>query len=461
MFFSKELYVQGLKNIKTIGIGSAVTVILLNILHANDKIDSFKRVDSYVVNEKIGNVALAPATCLMVIFALIMAAAMFSFLNKRKDSDFFHSLPQKRICVYFSFVCALFTWIAGITLSTIAINSLLFITFLPISVSFEDVSIIFLFFIGYTVSAFVAAGIVTVCRMISGTGISLFFYTATAFVIPRIIFTYVVDYVRYLNPSVIISETWLDFFSIDKSFYFVFSDSRTYYSVTKDLGGFGDPLLMISLLIQAIFLFALGGLLYKSRRSELAGQGTGSKGIQLAFKTAVCLPLLFVAISNLVNGSDEASAFILLILSLLAYFLFELILSKNVKKATFGMVTFVIPLALSAVLLFSCVGIAECFRITSPKIDNIDFVTVTENVYLNKEYIECINVPMSSETVKEIFVIALENSSNQNTVPKEYESAVTVTFNLKNGDKKYKHVYFTKDDMELILREVNNILKER
>lgn len=45
------------------------------------------------------------------VFAPVMMLYLFSFLNKRNSSDFYHSLPNTRLSLFFSFFAAVMTWV--------------------------------------------------------------------------------------------------------------------------------------------------------------------------------------------------------------------------------------------------------------------------------------------------------------------------------------------------------------
>ncbi|MBE6649537.1 MAG: hypothetical protein E7614_08495 [Ruminococcaceae bacterium] len=461
MFFSKDLYIQGLKKIRTVGIGSAATVILLNIFYAYTRYEGRSH---YYYEVDCGRIA--PFAFLTALFSIGLVSSMFSFLNKRRDSDFYHSIPQKRLCVYFSFIVAVITWIAGINLLTIIINSF-FIEACP----GYHVPILnsVLAFIGYTVSALVAASVATVCRMLAGTGVAYFFYTASFFIVPRILILIFNSVLNEFNHSIILNDASLGIFSNEYSLYFTFSE----FGSGKP-GNFANPLLLFSLFLESAIFFAIGARLYQKRRSELAGQSKGSKKVHAFFRTLVVLPMLYVASVGIFINPAETYIWVMLGLSLLFHFLFELIMSKNAKKAFTGMVTFIIPLIVSAGLVGYTLGVAEFFRETNPEVDEISYITIENRngyhegdiyIFMEKEYVTCFDFQFSSETAKETVTKALEATSkgtDGTALSYSYpDNSAIVKFSLKDGKEISRIVYFSNDEMELILREVNNILKER
>ena len=51
-----------------------------------------------------------------IILPMMMMIA-FSYLNGRKTSDFYHVIPVKRECIYFSTIFAVIAWIAGLIIA--------------------------------------------------------------------------------------------------------------------------------------------------------------------------------------------------------------------------------------------------------------------------------------------------------------------------------------------------------
>ena len=115
--FSPKLYLQGLRKVRTLGIAVAIVMIALNAwipLMCMNTSRSF--VDGKAVITAVEAGQFAPFGLLFLIFAPLLVYNMFSYLNERKSSDFFHALPQKRICVYVSFMSAILTWILSVLL---------------------------------------------------------------------------------------------------------------------------------------------------------------------------------------------------------------------------------------------------------------------------------------------------------------------------------------------------------
>ena len=101
--FSVKLYLQGLRKVRTLGVAMAIVMIALNAWIPLMSISEYTYLidETTIVIEPVEMGMFAPFSLLFLIFAPLLVYNMFSYLNERRASDFFHALPQKRICVYY------------------------------------------------------------------------------------------------------------------------------------------------------------------------------------------------------------------------------------------------------------------------------------------------------------------------------------------------------------------------
>jgi len=241
---------------------------------------------------------------------------------------------------------------------------------------------------------------------------------------------------------------------LENSLYFTLKE----FGNENNCGSFENVWLIITLIAECILFYGIGALLYKNLKSEFAGKNIGIKKVQLIFRTAITLPLIWTSMIYFITKSDEIISSVLLGLSLLLHFLFELILSKSAKKAVVGMVAFLIPLLISIGLFASSYGIAEGFRATSPTTDEINYITVEELRYCDRDNsVFVIDLCLNSETAKTTFLNALKGKSEKSISNSEFDSKLTVKFTLKNGKEQYREVYFSEDDMKSLRNEAQNV----
>ena len=61
--------------------------------------------------------------CLLI--APLLTFRIFFFLNSRKGSDFYHAVPQNRLCLYGSFLAAVWTYLALLVFGSSLISGVL------------------------------------------------------------------------------------------------------------------------------------------------------------------------------------------------------------------------------------------------------------------------------------------------------------------------------------------------
>ena len=227
--FSGKLYVQSLKKVRTLGIAVMIAVVLLNMFlpimgiinsvqtdrrheaHLQEIEDQIKYYeehpeeafnDYYNLNyyteylesikdeprepQPVEDYEFAPFLWAMMGFAPLLVIAMFSFLNERKQSDFYHSLPQTRVCVYLSMVAAIFTWLIGVIVVSVGVNALLWSFAKYYTFTFGTIlsNIAFYFVLGLFMS-----GSLAVAMMITGTTVSNLLIYAFLMLFPRYLYT--------------------------------------------------------------------------------------------------------------------------------------------------------------------------------------------------------------------------------------------------------------------------------
>ena len=158
--FSLKLYKEGLQRIKVVGIAAAISVIFLNAVVPFIEILNSRPYDGQdIIGRSVTSVEpyeFMPFGLLMLAFAAVFAFSMFSFLNERNRSDFFHAIPKKRECVYVSFVLAILTWIFGILCVSAVLNATFysFAEFYSVNFSVVIVTPLVLFLASAMIAAF-------------------------------------------------------------------------------------------------------------------------------------------------------------------------------------------------------------------------------------------------------------------------------------------------------------------
>ncbi len=377
-WFSVKLYLEGLKKIKTAGIASAIIVIALNAI-----VPTFAIIDSNMswpgqvrTVSTVPIVGFAPFNLLMMLLGAILAASMFSYLNERNKCDFWHAVPHKRTCVYFSFVASIWTWILGIIIASSLVNLLLWVIakYYIVSVSTFFVSIAV-----YFLAAIMMATFMILAMSITGTTISNLLIMALLMLFVRVIGVIFVTCVQDITAVLDIDYSILRILKFDFCLPIALLSFRA--SV------FGDALLLLYSLGVVIFLVALGAVCYHWRSSETATKSAPNATMQHIYRCAVTLPFVFlIATFGVMGIADTGTVVILVILSLLTWIIFELMTTKKFKNVLKSFPVLIVPIAVSVVLCCGAFMIRNAVWNHPPEADEIKGVTITGNAYGTKTY---------------------------------------------------------------------------
>ena len=289
--FDFRLYLQGLNRLRVIGIALAILCITITVLiptvrwldgpkntyqveypldgdelvvigPANtipgwEQLTIDGNLNSIKVRDEISDGATIVPVTVASYLSPLLVLMMFAFLNKRKESDFFHAIPFTRGCVYTSFVVAILTWIWGVLIVSSLSAALIWALCPYVTFSFGGLICRMLL---ACLNAALLAAFTTVAVSLTGT--------ATSAVVTSLLVTwswrlmlvlgrYCLNEVLYMTPLDSILNGYLNF---------------SYLLPVAIITGNQTMPVVIYAIVATLALFALGGLLYVKRRSELAGR---------------------------------------------------------------------------------------------------------------------------------------------------------------------------------------------
>ena len=448
-YFSSKLYIQGLKKIKVSGIAFSLIVVLLNaILPIIAMAENNFGYYSNRIPEAVDFNMVAPFDFLLVVLVPIIAHDMFSFLNERNQSDFYHAVPYKRTCVYFSFTVAILTWAFGTIIDSSLINSVLWSMARWYTLSFSTILFATL---PYLVLSVMMAGVMILAMTVTGTKISNFLVAILFllfFRVMSVMFVYSVDEVSTLMN---IDYGIMSFFKID-----------FFLPVALLLGVFdGDAMvytnvwLQIYSLIVGLGFIGIGAYTYNIRRSEAANKSAPNKIMQHIYRFAVTLPFVFLICALIMMDGFDAYQLVFIIIALLVYVLYELITTKKIKNVIKSLPLLAIPVAVAGLLTVSVFAVANSvdnMDIDSEDIDSYSFY----GYFSSYEDINVKDVFVSNAEASEIIAEAYEDKaegeffgSNKSYV---YQKML---IKLRSGRIIARNMYFWEEDYQ----RLSNILK--
>lgn len=319
-FFNVKLYLEGLKKVRLVGIISAIAVLIANAsipLYAI--LNGHKSETSTPVSSSMFCVPMLLILFLTPFFFL----SMYSFLNKRNESDFFHSIPYTRICVLISFLASIFTWIWGIILASCVLTGILW----AIAPSFVLVPTVIFFNFGiYAAVSLYIGAFMLVAMTLTGT-------TTSNIAIACVL----MFWFRFISVLVVAAlEITIPIFNIDFSLLRFLSFS--YWLPSAVLCSFYNPAiyssasLWIYSALVTIILYGIGIYLYCVRKSEVATKSAPNKKLQRVYQVVFALPFVLLACLMLMMGST-AGFTILLLFAVVIFYLYDLITTKNIRSS--------------------------------------------------------------------------------------------------------------------------------
>ncbi len=448
-FFSKNLYVQGLKKIKISGIAFSLIIILLNaflpIIGIIDGSSDHLSYSSQLVEYNM----VVPFCLLIVGLVPILAHDMFSFLNERSQSDFYHSIPQKRTCVYVSFTLAVITWAFGTIISSTVINTLLWSLARAYTFTFGT---IILGMLPYLVLAVQMAGVMILAMTVTGTKISNFLVAILFFLFFRVMSAFCIASIDAVSNVVNVDFGVFKYFGIE----FFLPAALLIGVFDGEASVYIDAVLQIYSLLVGIGLLALGGFAYNNRRSEIATKSAPSKRLQHIYRFAVTLPFVFLVAFSIINDGFRSYQIILVIIAILVYVLYELITTKKIKNVVKSLPLMVIPLAATLLMvsgIFCVRNAINNYRFDPDEVDGFCFVNSYSNTYetlmTNKVYAE-------GDKAGEILADALEYSVNKAEYGYQHTTFERVLIKLDSGRIVARNLYILDDEYEELVNIMNN-----
>ena len=285
--FNGKLYLEGLRQTKIAGIILGIITIFLSVLSPISYI-----IDYYANSGQERDV---------------VQIDFMEFLNKRKGSDFYHSLPCTRNCLFLSFSVAILTWIAGIILTTVLLTWALFSVAPGVIVSWIFVPYsFFTFFSG----ALLVMAIMLLAKSLTGTTFNSLVVAGIICYFPRLL-THMFDEMLTEMAPVLQSGT-LGIFSNLAYNIPVYYSIGDFFMLYEEYGlSFIGGIIYTMVLAGIYFGFALW--IFQKRKSETAQSATLSNWLQHIFRCLITLPVTFIYLGLWSSYSDDFFSFFVIL----------------------------------------------------------------------------------------------------------------------------------------------------
>lgn len=376
-YFSKQFYLEGLKQLKLIGTIFLILTVFFNVFLFQSDLST-----NALLN--INPLALATYTIIIPVMTLYL----FSFLTKRNSSDFYHSIPCTKTALHISYGCSILTWTYGILFISTFINFLIGKMF---GVNFDVYSAADLItsIIGFLICSLFVMASINIAQQLTGTLFTNIVVSGMIIFAPRFIITLIIDVIGTVCPYL---NTDHMFFLLNNknnlvfgTVYNVFTFNRSFSLIFKYIPG------IIYTLILSLIYLSISLILCNKRKSESAGFSALNPRLQSVIRCLICLIVSMPAVNLLTNEifvdnrySYTSTIALFYGLALFAYFIYELLSTKkiqNLKKIFPGLL---VVIGLNVLIILSVFGVKKYTTIFEPSANDIkyfstDIVSIDDN----------------------------------------------------------------------------------
>ena len=386
---------------------------------------------------------------------------LFSFLHKRKESDFYHAIPYTRTCVYVSFSAGALAFVFAIMAASALLSGLIY-ALCPFT-TFALWDLCSLLLLSMLSAAFLAS-FMMLSLSVTGTYATTLLLFGLFASITRIVAGL---FALCIDELMVVSSRFYPFLSVYWYLPFrLFLQSAD--SVNTAIPSYYH--LVPYTLIATVLLFTLAGFLYKTRRSEMAERSAPSKRMQSIFRCLFTLPfaLILTTILLMDSASDIEIILVLLVITVVVFYLYELITTKrpkNMLKATPWLLA-VLGGALAFTFSYGAFTLTVHRAIPENEIKTVSVQIERQNTF---EALSTRAMTTADEDVVAVVAEALKDTIGYETngFPRNYDenkggytstrnhyTIRDVVITMKSGIKVTRHIYFSADQEELLNRQL-------
>lgn len=329
-----RLYLEGIKKVRVLGIAFSIIVVVLNamvpITHFLIKVaDQVARShgDSalgwWSAPDVIANEFTTVPMALLMVFTPFFFYTMFAYLNSRSESDFYHAIPYKRSTVFVAFTAAIYTWIFGILIASSLLTGLLWAINPFATISF---SAPFFTIAEYMVVTLLIGAYAAIAVSLTGTRVSEFFITLILLFFIRIAFSLFVVSLDTAIPVLDLERSML--LLLSPRYYFPLA---IFWNMIVP-GTLANPAVWIYTVAIAAVGLVIACVLYVKRKSETATKSAPNRVFQHIFRCLFTLPWVAGIATVIVCEPSLTLLFVLCTITVVVYFLYELITTKSGKS---------------------------------------------------------------------------------------------------------------------------------
>ncbi|MGN0374652.1 MAG: hypothetical protein ACI4EN_04065 [Butyrivibrio sp.] len=399
---------------------------------------------------------------LVYVFIPIMMMVIFFWMNKRNSCDFYHALPIKRGTMYISTIFAVLLWVVIIVASA-CIFTLVIVGVSPhLTIDMTE----FFKILGHILAGCIQmVGIFAIGITVTGNGFTNVIASLMLLAVPRGILSIITSIVEEFMPFI---EVDMANALINPIYNICFSDLIVFGFMEYDqTTNFIAPIIYSTVL--GIIYTAIAGLLFKKRKSETASQPSTYGVIQsicrmipaYLFSLAGIYSVLYTNIWDVEYNIDYYfSALVFFIISILAYFIYELITTrrwKSVGKSAKQLPVFAGIVIVSGLLIWAIPTAAMNRKVEADKMQYIEVGYVDRIGYFSLDEKIVIKAPEAFGIIEEAYEEQLD--SFKNSLDYQKSDMVEVGIN-QGGTTFYRKIYLDSSDMDILMQHYVEAIKD-
>ncbi len=423
--FSLGLYLEGIKQLKTFGIIFSIIYAIEALLIPIGSAISINANSREIHASAVTGIEVHPILFLtFIVVAPIMTLSLFSFLNKRNSSDFYHALPHSRVSLFLSFFAAVMTWIAFIILSSgvisIIVNLILnkFFTLMPKS--------FFMLMLFCFVASLLVVSSILIAMSITGTLFNNVVVSLLILFLPRFVY-YIINMIVSYKIPVFVANPMENGLNIFINFFL---------SGVLSGGDISEAIYNVKGIIYTAFIaivYALiGCILFKIRKSEVASHSAPNRFMQAAYRIIITMTFCLFICGVMITSEDDIFSpemffgyVVLYLIAIFIYFIYELLTTKKLKNLLRAIPGLLIVAILNIALILGLnIGCNIELNFT-PSAKEIQSVCLTDSYsyWYSLTYSEYVNLSANSYEIKDAKVNELISDSLKDCVDtfKEHE----------------------------------------
>ncbi len=383
--FSKGLYVEGIRQLRVVGIIFLAALLLIGLavpviqyINYLDYVARFPdELDSYTP-QVMNFIEMCPMICAIALAASpIFTFMLYSAFNKRSASDFYHALPYTRICMFNSFTAAIFTWLIGLSLiyggATVATYALMPKVFIVNLTGTFDTLLTMV-----SLSMMLVFGIIAAMSL-TGTPIANITCAGLLLFLPRLLITLVTLVMGEIAPII---EGHYGFFGTEYNslvnlvaqIFFYGDDDFYLHNIASDI---------YSIFIALVYA-VLAAILFCRRNSETSGHAATGKKMHHFIRICVGFVVSSIVTCAAISDLELSIVIVFYIVAIIIYFAYELITQKTFRTIPSTLPGLAILVGLNIAIAAACFGCAAYVHSYEPANEDVDAIYIensTDNYF--------------------------------------------------------------------------------